>query len=235
VASHDLQEPLRKILVFSDKVQSKYNNVIDEEMNRNLDKIVKASERMQLLINDLLRFSRHTTSSEDFTWINLNQLIHDVISDLEIDVDRTEAKFKTDGLPEVWGIPSQLRQLFQNLVSNAIKFRKKDTAPLIHIYEGAQFLLNDRDYCRIVVQDNGIGFDPKFAEEIFVVFKRLHSYHEFEGSGVGLSICKKIIEKHSGFITAESNINLGSKFIIDLPAPKLNNVAIPKMENTKTS
>lgn len=224
VASHDLQEPLRKILVFSDRLQTKYKDSIDGEMNKSLDKIVRASERMQLLINDLLRFSRHTFTHEDFSLVNTNELITEVLTDMEVDIDKTEAHIKLDALPPLWAINSQLRQLFQNLISNAIKFQKKDTAPYIHIYsEGHSEIFNVAlkkkvDHCRIVIQDNGIGFDQKFADEIFVVFKRLHSYHEFEGSGVGLSICKKIIDRHSGFISVESKPGLGSKFIIDLPA-----------------
>jgi signal transduction histidine kinase len=236
VASHDLQEPLRKILVFSDKILTKYKEVIDDEMDKSLDKIVKASERMQLLINDLLRFSRHTSTSEDFALINLNQLIEDVLADMEIEIERNEAQIQIDQLPEIWGIPSQMRQLFQNLVSNSIKFRQKEKVPVIHIYSERKILLSDpvngSELCRIVVQDNGIGFDSKFANEIFVVFKRLHSYHEFEGSGVGLSICKKIIERHNGFIAAESKIGSGSKFMIDLPVARLNTVS-SKLEVAK--
>jgi len=213
VASHDLQEPLRKILVFSDKIQTKFNQDINEEMAKNLDKIVRASERMQLLINDLLRFSRETTSNEDFSYLELNELIQDVMTDMETDIEKTGAHINVHELPKVWAIPSQMRQLFQNLISNAIKFRKKDMVPVIDISA-------DRSHSnmyRIIVQDNGIGFDPKFAEEIFVVFKRLHSYHEFEGTGVGLSICKKIIERHHGQIRAESKPGSGSRFIVDLP------------------
>jgi light-regulated signal transduction histidine kinase (bacteriophytochrome) len=213
--------------------------VIDEEMDKNLDKIVRASERMQLLINDLLRFSRNSTSNEDFSLINLNLLINDVLADLEIDVESTEAQFKIDQLPQIWGVASQMRQLFQNLVSNAIKFSKKGEMPFVHIYPEIKPVFNgqikDNDFCRIVVQDNGIGFDQKFANEIFVVFKRLHSYHEFEGSGVGLSICKKIVERHHGFITAESKIDAGSKFIIDLPVAKLNTTSASRFEAEKTS
>ncbi|MFL5810431.1 MAG: ATP-binding protein, partial [Flavisolibacter sp.] len=213
VASHDLQEPLRKILVFSDKIQTRYKDEVDQEVYRNLEKIVRASERMQSLINDLLRFSRQTSTNEDFTNIQLNDLLRDVLNDIEIDIEKSNAQIQIDSLPVVSAIPSQMRQLFQNLVSNAIKFRKKDTIPLVHIYTVAT-----KDLHRIVVQDNGIGFDPKYADEIFMVFKRLHSYHEFEGSGVGLSICKKIVERHNGVIRAESKPGVGSRFIIDLPA-----------------
>ncbi|MGZ8538035.1 MAG: sensor histidine kinase [Flavisolibacter sp.] len=212
VASHDLQEPLRKILVFSDKIQTKYKDVIDEDIYKNLEKIVRASERMQSLINDLLRFSRQTSTSEDFSSIPLNTLMLEVLADMEVEIDKTSAQIQVDPLPLIWAIPSQMRQLFQNLISNAVKFRKKDSIPLVHIYT-----VPDKNLHRIVIQDNGIGFDPKYADEIFMVFKRLHSYHEFEGSGVGLSICKKIIDRHNGMIRAESKIGSGSRFIIDLP------------------
>src|SRR5688572_20673922 len=179
VASHDLQEPLRKILVFSDKIQTKYKDVIDDDMYKNLEKIVRASERMQSLINDLLRFSRQTSTNEDFSNIPLNTLMLEVLTDMEVEIEKTSAQIQIDALPVIWAIPSQMRQLFQNLISNAVKFRKKDTIPLVHIYA-----VPEKDLHRIVIQDNGIGFDPKYSDEIFMVFKRLHSYHEFEGSGV---------------------------------------------------
>ncbi len=213
VASHDLQEPLRKILVFSDKIQTKYRDSVDQDMYKNLEKIVKASERMQMLISDLLRFSRQTSTSEDFALIPLKSLLEDVLADMEVEIEKTSANFNINDLPKVWGIPSLVRQLFQNLISNAIKFRKPETVPVVRIYQE----LSARDRLKIVVEDNGIGFDPKYADDIFMVFKRLHSYHEFAGSGVGLSICRKIMERHNGEITAESSPGVGSKFIIDMP------------------
>lgn len=225
VASHDLQEPLRKILVFSDKIQTRYKNALDDEVYRSLEKIVKASSRMQSLINDLLKFSRQTTTHEDFSLISLNTSLQDVAADLEVEIEKSSAIIECKQLPEVWGIPSQLRQLFQNLLSNAIKFRKPDTVPMIHIYAEKW-----NHYNRIVIHDNGIGFDPKYAEEIFMVFKRLHSYQEFEGSGVGLSICKKIIEKHNGSIKAESNPGVGSKFIVDFPIVQLTKKSLPEIK-----
>lgn len=228
VASHDLQEPLRKILVFSDKIQTKYKETLDEDLYKGLEKIARASERMQSLINDLLRFSRQTTTSEDFVLMPLNNLVQDVLADMEIDIEKTSAQVQVGDLPEVWAIPSQMRQLFQNLISNAIKFRKNEMVPVIRIL----YDVNRKDRNRIIVEDNGIGFDQKYADEIFMVFKRLHSYHEFEGSGVGLSICKKIIERHNGAIRAESRIGTGSKFIMDFPlaeiGTRLGDVAIEK-------
>jgi light-regulated signal transduction histidine kinase (bacteriophytochrome) len=230
VASHDLQEPLRKILVFSDKLQTKYKDSLDNEITQSLEKIAKASARMQSLINDLLKFSRQTSMNEDFVPIPLDQLVQDVIADLEVEIERASAQIQLNNLPEIWGIPSQVRQLFQNLLSNAIKFRKKDEIPVVRIYSEPWNGLN-----RIIVHDNGIGFDPKYSEEIFMVFKRLHSYHEFEGSGVGLSICKKIIDKHNGSIRAESKIDEGSKFIIEFPTVKLKTSAPEELKIERLS
>ena len=228
VASHDLQEPLRKILVFSDKLQTKYKDSLDSEVGQSLEKIAKASARMQSLINDLLKFSRQTINDEDFVVIPLNQLLGDVIADLEIEIERSSAQTDLGVLPEIWGVPSQIRQLFQNLLSNALKFRKASEPLVICIYNEQWANSN-----RIVVQDNGIGFDTRYSEEIFMVFKRLHSYHEFEGNGVGLSICKKIIDRHNGSIKAESKIGEGSKFIIEFPILKLNTSAEIIIEKMK--
>jgi signal transduction histidine kinase len=212
VASHDLQEPLRKISVFSDKIQTKLGDTLDRELYTSLEKITKASQRMQSLINDLLKFSRQTSLNEEFTSIPLELLIKDVIGDLEVEIEQAGAQIQVETLPDVWGVPGQMRQLFQNLISNAIKFRKKAVTPEVRIF--SEPLIN---FNRIIVQDNGIGFETKFADDIFTVFKRLHSYQEYEGSGVGLSICKKIIDRHKGVIRAESRDGEGARFIVDLP------------------
>ena len=221
VASHDLQEPLRKILVFSDKLLSS-QEYVSEPMQRYMEKIVKASERMQKLINDLLVFSRPADGLDSFVEVDLNELLTEVLSDMEVEIEKTKAQIRIEPLPKIWAIPSQMRQLFQNLVSNGLKFKRQGSVPEVSIYKETNppAIINDLNslsYHRIVVEDNGIGFDNKYAEDIFVVFKRLHSYHEYEGTGVGLSICKKIIERHKGRITAYSTLNEGSKFIIELP------------------
>lgn len=224
VASHDLQEPLRKIMVFSDKILLKNN--IDDETGKYFNKITSSAKRMQSLINDLLSFSRHTNSSNDFKFTDLNQLVKEAVGELEIEIEKSNAQVIYSDLPSLWAIPSLMQQLFYNLVSNGIKFRKKDVAPVVTISTerinnsdntGEESYLNGQPYYRITVTDNGIGFDEKYADEIFVVFKRLHSYHEFEGTGVGLSLCKKIVEKHDGIITASSKLQEGSSFVIDLP------------------
>lgn len=224
VASHDLQEPLRKIQVFSDKILMKNNH--DDETERYFKKIISSSRRMQSLINDLLSFSRHSMGSLHFKKTDLTHLLLEVKGELEIEIEKTKAVIQISKLPVIWAIPSLAQQLFYNLLSNAIKFRKKDIAPLITITareERAENLTHiiknpvAEKYCLVSVEDNGIGFDQSYAKEIFVVFKRLHSYHEFEGSGVGLSICKKIAEKHSGFIMATGEPGKGALFTVGLP------------------
>ena len=220
VASHDLQEPLRKILVFSDKLLNSQRGNVSEEMTRYMEKIVKASERMQKLISDLLIFSRPAENEDSFVEVNLQEMITEVLSDMEVEVEKCGADIRVGLLPKLRGIPSQMRQLFQNLISNALKFRKQDVPPIVSIYLTVFPSLLDESattHCRIVIEDNGIGFDSKYADDIFVVFKRLHSYHEYEGTGVGLSICKKIVDRHHGKISAESKPNEGAKFIIELP------------------
>ena len=223
VASHDLQEPLRKIMVFSDKILMKEN--MDEETEKYFKKIINSSKRMQMLINDLLSFSRQSVSSSDFERTDLNTLAREAIAELEIEVEKSNAKIHLGELPVVWAIPSLMKQLFHNLVSNAVKFRKKGVDPIIHIEAkkmyGSDHSLpvnsNGHKYHKVSISDNGIGFDPKYSDEIFMVFKRLNSYHEYEGTGVGLSICKKIIEKHNGSIIAQSEPGKGSTFSFVLP------------------
>lgn len=231
VASHDLQEPLRKIQVFSDKILSKANH--DEETEKYFKKIISSSRRMQSLINDLLSFSRHSLVSSDFKKTDLGILVKEAMTELEIEIEKTKARIDIVGLPILPVIPNLMQQLFYNLIGNAIKFRKRDVSPVIKIHsekmkqqEIHQFTNNPQSdrYYKISVKDNGIGFDDKYSEEIFMVFKRLHSYHEVEGTGVGLSICKKIIEKHNGFIIAESEPDKGSTFIIGLPEKKVETV-----------
>jgi signal transduction histidine kinase len=224
VASHDLQEPLRKIMVFSDKILMKKDQ--DEETGKYLSKITNSAQRMQSLINDLLSFSRHSVGSSDFKQTDLQVLVREALGELEIEIEKSNARIHYAGLPVISVIPSLMQQLFYNLIRNAIKFRKKSVAPVVNIFaekirqpgtNRINTAPNENNYYRITVSDNGIGFDEKYADDIFMVFKRLHSYHEFEGTGVGLSLCKKIIEKHNGSIKATSQIDVGSSFIIQLP------------------
>jgi signal transduction histidine kinase len=233
VASHDLQEPLRKIMVFIDKILAKQN--MDDDTGKYFQKIIDSANRMQSLINDLLSFSKQAVSPSDFKEVDLNLLIKDVMIELEIEIEKTKTEFQLMMLPAICAVPALIRQVFYNLVNNALKFRKPSVAPVIKItaekindYDNRfpAFLINNCKYYKITVTDNGIGFDPKYAEDIFIVFKRLHSYHEFKGTGVGLSICKKIIENHNGHIMAESKPDEGSSFIIYLPEKPVTSVHV---------
>jgi len=230
MASHDLQEPLRKIQVFSDKILR--NNNFDPDSEKYFQKIINSSKRMQNLINNLLEFSRHTVSSNDFRKTPLNELVKNALTELEVEIEKSNAQINYGELPIVSAVPGLMQQLFYNLFSNAIKFRKPNTELVIDIRaekmspsDISHFIkyTSNRNFYKITVQDNGIGFDDKYAEDIFRVFKRLHNYQDYEGTGVGLSICKKIVEKHNGFIKAESQIDKGSKFIIGLPEMNMAN------------
>jgi len=224
VASHDLQEPLRKIRVFSDKIITIKDD--HKEVEKYLEKISSSSERMQLLINNLLQFSRHSVNTADFVKVNLYELVKEVINELEVEIEKNDTQINVDPLPIIFAVPDLMQQLFYNLISNAVKFKRKDRQSVVNISAEKINAVNSRNpekyisginYYKISVSDNGIGFDAKYAEEIFMVFKRLHSYHEFEGTGVGLSICKKIIDKHNGYLTAFGDLNQGATFVIELP------------------
>jgi signal transduction histidine kinase len=229
VASHDLQEPLRKIMVFSDMIISGKND--HNEVEKYLGKITSSSKRMQLLINNLLQFSRQPVNSADFVNVDLGQLVKEAIIEIELEIEKNQAEINISPLPTLPAVPALMRQLFYNLISNAIKFKRKENFPVVNIsceripasdLKTSNKYVENISYYRISVSDNGIGFDEKYAEDIFLVFKRLHSYHEFEGTGVGLSICKKIIDKHNGFITAHNNVDAGATFVLELPEKQIN-------------
>ena len=212
IASHDLQEPLRKVLAFGDRLARKYTDVLDETGQDYLKRMRDASQRMQTLINDLLSFSRVSTRAQPFTEIDLNSLVLDVISDLENQIDRTQGKVESGELPTIQADPTQMHQLLQNLITNALKFHSDNVPPHIHV--SAQILGSK---CQICVTDNGIGFEMQYLDRIFKPFQRLHGRQEYEGSGMGLAICRRIVERHSGEITAISSPGEGSTFIVSLP------------------
>jgi signal transduction histidine kinase len=228
VASHDLQEPLRKIRVFSDKITSAKED--QKQVARYLEKISSSSKRMQSLINNLLKFSRYSLNPADFVKVDLNELLAESITELQEEMEKNHVVFHTDSLPVVEAVPELMLQVFYNLISNAIKFKQKNQAPVIQIssrqMKAGESKFSDKyvkgnRYYGIRISDNGIGFDEQYAEDIFMVFKRLHSVHEFDGTGIGLSICKKIIDKHNGFITASAKPKEGATFLIELPEKQL--------------
>lgn len=224
MASHDLQEPLRKIRIFCDRLDTKYREILDEDGKNNVDKIQRACERMQDLIKDILTFSKLTLDRESFENSDLNAILNDVLIEMEGHFAEKQAKVIVEKLPSMYVYPGLIRPLFQNLISNALKYSKKDEKPLIKIRSELTVTTNgtlknnkQNKYCRIIIEDNGIGFDQEYSEQIFGMFKRLHPKTEYEGTGIGLAICKKIVEEHNGFIIAQSKVNEGSTFIISLP------------------
>jgi len=227
VASHDLQEPLRKIQQFGDLLKTRYAEASDQELVY-LDRMQSAAARMSVLIKDLLNYSRITTQRDTSSRVALSQIVDDVLIDLDLLREETEARVEIDPLPVVEGDAGQLGQLFQNLLSNALKFRRSDIAP--HIQIKLDQIASDQlppwvkpsraaqSYYKIDVVDNGIGFEEKYLDRIFQVFQRLHGKSEFSGTGIGLAICEKVAANHGGAITATSQLGQGATFSVYLPA-----------------
>lgn len=222
LASHDLQEPLRKIITFSYLLEEKHLAGMPEAQVY-IQKIISGSERMRNLINDLLNYSKLSVVAH-FTHTDLSTVLHDTISDLELAIKEKAAVVDAGPLPQIEAIPGQIRQVFQNIISNALKFSKAGLPPHIRIRSERTAELSfsagdaaDGAYLRLYISDNGIGFDEAYIEKIFTMFQRLHSRSQYEGTGIGLAIVKKIIEKHNGLLTARSKEGEGTTFIMILP------------------
>ncbi|WP_199307227.1 PAS domain S-box protein [Alkalinema sp. FACHB-956] len=216
VSSHDLQEPLRKIQAFGDRLKATCQDSLNEKGQDYLERMLNAASRAQVLINDLLDFSRVTTKGQPFEAVNLTEILEGVLSDLEIRIEQTAATIDCDPLPIIEADALQMRQILQNLLSNALKFRREDIAPKIQVR--SQILTQDnQDWCELRIIDNGIGFDQKYTDRIFHIFQRLHGRGSYEGTGIGLAICRKIAERHGGTLTAESQPDQGATFIFTLP------------------
>jgi two-component system CheB/CheR fusion protein len=223
IASHDLQEPLRKINLYANLIHDRYGEQLNGGSSY-LAKILQSSVRMKSIINNIMSYSK--LSADDLTYekTDVNNVIDEILDDLEVAINEKKATFVVDRFPVLEVIPGQLRQVFQNIVGNALKFSRKDVPPKITINAERVGSLSftapadpEGEYCRIKVRDNGIGFNNRFAENIFKLFHRLHSKDNYEGTGIGLAIAKKIIEKHGGMITAEGRENEGSVFTMVLP------------------
>jgi PAS domain S-box-containing protein len=229
VASHDLQEPLRKIVVFGERLKEKSGEALAAESRDYLERMQKAATRMQTLINDLLTFSRVTTKARPFAPIDLAEVTREVVSDLEARIEQVKGRVEVGALPVIDSEELQMRQLLQNLIGNALKFRRPEEPPVVKV--AARRFSDDsgRELCELTVSDNGIGFDEKYLDRIFNVFQRLHSRGEFEGNGMGLAIVKKIARYHGGDITAKSKPGVGTTFILTLPTlhPKNNETHNP--------
>lgn len=229
VASHDLQEPLRKIISFSEKIEGKLTKYNDDDITNYLIRLNKSADRMRTLINDLLNYSRATRALDTNEDVQLEMLFKFIVEDLEVAISSKNIKINTSTLKSVNGNNTQLRQLFQNLLSNALKFNHSKV-PVVNIWGetytekdvkenewGKGFNLKYDTYYCIFINDNGIGFEPEYLNQIFIIFQRLHGRSEYEGTGIGLAICKRIVENHEGFITAESTPGNGATFIVGLP------------------
>jgi light-regulated signal transduction histidine kinase (bacteriophytochrome) len=222
MASHDLQEPLRKIHIFSDRLITKYESLLDEEGKSYINRIQKATVRLQTLVRDIMTFSGISTEKGSIVYTNLKVLVEEVVQEMEDEIQEKDAVITIDNLPNLYINPTLMKTLFYNLIQNGLKYSKKKVAPKIHIHSdfGQDYSINHSAksrFCLIYIDDNGIGFEQAYCEQIFEMFKRLHHRNEYEGTGVGLALCKKIIEEHGGYISARSVVGIGSTFILSLP------------------
>lgn len=218
IASHDLKEPLRKIKTFSNFLVDEFGSFLPETAKNYLTRMNNAVNRMEALIEGLLHYSRATRNIESFVKIDLNTTVQEVLSDLEGRIQDKQGKIEiTNPLPTIEADSMQFHQLFQNLIGNALKFHQKDKPPVITISSKLLNEKNSQPQCEITIADNGIGFEEKYINKIFSIFQRLHAHSEYEGSGIGLAICKKIAERHHGTIIVKSTPNVGTTFIISIP------------------
>ncbi|HTN75785.1 MAG TPA: CHASE3 domain-containing protein [Pirellulaceae bacterium] len=229
VASHDLQEPLRKIQAFGDRLRERCRDQLAEQGRDFLDRMLASASRMRNLINDLLAYSRVSSKSQPYAAVDLHQVALEVTIDLEARLQQTGGQVELGELPVIDADPTQMRQLLQNLIGNALKFRRAETPPEVQVFsrvvsrtpspvDGEALGL----HCEITVQDNGIGFEQVYVDRIFELFQRLHGREEYEGTGMGLAICRKIVDRHGGRITAESSPGQGARFIVTLPIRQTN-------------
>ncbi|MFT6895962.1 MAG: signal transduction histidine kinase [Paraglaciecola sp.] len=222
VASHDLQEPLRKIQAFSNRLTTMYADKFDAKGLDYIQRMTAAAHRMSTLINDLLDFSRITTRGKDFVRVDLNDVMELVLADLEIAIKESDAQVHVPELPKVMADPSQMYQLFLNVLSNGLKFRKPEQAPRLTVSCDYVMIKDERQNIdvpsyEIKITDNGIGFEQNYADKIFAPFQRLHGRSEYKGTGIGLAVCRRIVERHGGIISARSELGKGATFIISLP------------------
>jgi signal transduction histidine kinase len=224
VASHDLQEPLRKVQAFGDRLVARYGAVLPPEGHDYLARMQDAAGRMSTLINDLLQFSRVTTRAQPFVAVNLGEVARRVVADLEVRIAESGGRVEVGDLPTIEADPSQMRQLLQNLIANGLKFHRPGVPPRVTVEaevveapEPNGTAGAGEGLVHLWVTDNGIGFDEKYLDRIFTIFQRLHGRGEYPGTGVGLAVCRKIVERHGGTITARSAPGQGATFMVTLP------------------
>jgi signal transduction histidine kinase len=216
VASHDLQEPLRKIEAFGERLVGKYAGILPDDGKMFVDRMQNAAGRMRKLINDLLSYSRVTTEAKGFQKLSISKVLSEVVSDLQIRIEETESTIEVGELPSIDCEAMQMRQLLQNLIGNAMKFRKADVKPVIKV-SAVEHHDVENPYIVLTIEDNGIGFENQFKEQIFTIFQRLHSRNDYEGTGIGLATVRKIVERHNGSIDADGQPGIGAKFSVTLP------------------
>lgn len=217
IASHDLQEPLRKIEAFGDRLKQRYQATLGEDGQMYVERMQSAVKRMRALINDLLDYSRVTTKARPFAPVALGEVLAGVLSDLQMRIENSGGEIVVGRLPTIDADATQMRQMFQNLIANALKFHRPGIPPRVEVTATATKSPSGESRVAIRVADNGIGFDMKYAERIFGIFQRLHTRAEYEGTGIGLATCRKIVERHGGTITARSSPGEGATFVVDLP------------------
>ncbi|PZR17249.1 MAG: hypothetical protein DI539_16990 [Flavobacterium psychrophilum] len=222
IASHDLQEPTRKISIFA-KMLIESLGTIDERSKNYLNKIHNSADRMGNLISDILAYSQLTKDENLISPVDLNQIVNETITDFELIIEQSAAKIKHNDLPVIEAIPRQMSQLFSNLISNSLKYQRADVKPVVSINSEKLYSENEVDYYKIEFSDNGIGFSQEYADRIFNIFQRLHGKSEYSGTGIGLSICKKIVQNHNGSIEAVGNDGTGATFIVTLPSKQVSN------------
>jgi len=229
IASHDLQEPLRKILIFANMIRDRHSQDLPAESRKYLDKIISSSQRMRSMASDILNYSELSTNAQSFDEVNLEAVVAEILDDYELLLQERSAEVIVEELPVIEGNRGQIKQVFQNLISNSIKFSRPETPPVIRIFCEPEYAgagdENELALCHIIVTDNGIGFEKEYQERIFSLFERLNNKDKYEGSGIGLSITKKIIERHHGKIAAESTPGEGARFTISLPFRQPNGIA----------
>ena len=229
IVSHDLQEPLWKVKMFGDWLKAGYTETLGEKGKDYMERMYSAVTRMQLLINDLLALSRVTIGAQPNISVDLNKVIAEVLDDLEVRIEQVKGRIETEALPVIDADPLQMRQLFQNLIGNALKFHSDGRPPIIKISSQISdygspkedFSYSAKKLCTILIEDNGIGFDVNYIDYIFGVFQRLHGLDKYKGTGMGLAICSKIVKRHGGNITAKSREGQGATFIVTLPISQL--------------
>ena len=237
VASHDLQEPLRKIETFGERLVTKYADEMPDGAQKFIERMDNAIGRMRQLINDLLAYSRVTTKAKPFVEIDLQEVVDGVLSDLQVRLEESSAEIDCGELPRLMADSVQMRQLFQNVIANALKFQPEGRTPHVRIsaeVTKGNFMQGEPDRCEIRIADNGIGFDNRYKEQIFTIFQRLHGRNEYEGTGIGLATCRKIVERHNGDIDADGVPGEGATFIITLPMTHRNAASMPE-EDTDAS